>query len=114
MLALPFSMADPQEQYGSHAYHVNFRLLAKNCIEITLMCASGTVPAKLLLQLATVFKPGGLQNRKGTISYMERLKSCKVPVLAIAGDKDLICPPIAVTGKYLHSNLVLIYFRALL
>lgn len=68
---------------------------------------------KLLLQLATVFKPGGLQNRKGTISYMNRLRSCKVPVLAIAGDEDLICPPIAVTGKYLHCNFVLVYFRAL-
>lgn len=79
-----------------------------------MMCASGTIPVKLLLQLATVFKPGGLQNRKGTISYMERLKTCKVPVLAIAGDEDLICPPIAVTGKYLHFNFELVYFRALM
>jgi pimeloyl-ACP methyl ester carboxylesterase len=61
--------------------------------------ASGTIPVKLLLQLATVFKPGGLQNRKGSVKYMDRLRSCKVPVLAIAGDEDLICPPIAVTGK---------------
>ncbi|KAG0615046.1 hypothetical protein M758_5G010300 [Ceratodon purpureus] len=56
-----------------------------------------TIPVKLLLQLATVFKPGGLQNRKGSVKYMERLHTCKVPVLAIAGDQDLICPPIAVT-----------------
>lgn len=63
------------------------------------MCALGTIPVKLLLQLATVFKPGGLQNRDGTVKYMERLHSCKVPVLAVAGDEDLICPPIAVSGK---------------
>lgn len=75
-----------------------------------MMCASGTIPVKLLLQLATVFKPGGLQNREGTISYMNQLKSCKVPVLAVAGDKDLICPPIAVTGKYHYWKLVLVYF----
>ncbi|CAK9257074.1 unnamed protein product [Sphagnum jensenii] len=55
-----------------------------------------TVPVKLLLQLATVFQPGGLRDRSGTVIYKDGLKSCKVPVLAIAGDLDLICPPAAV------------------
>ncbi|CAM6018124.1 unnamed protein product [Sphagnum balticum] len=55
-----------------------------------------TVPVKLLLQLATVFQPGGLRDRSGTVIYKDGLKSCKVPVLAIAGDLDLICPPPAV------------------
>jgi len=106
------SVADPLEQNENHSFHVNFQAALQKLHWI--MCASGTIPVKLLLQLATVFKPGGLQNRKGTISYMNRLKNCKVPVLAIAGDGDLICPPVAVTGKYLHSNLVLVYFRALM
>ena len=66
---------------------------------------------KLLLQLSTVFKPGGLQNREGSVKYMDRLHSCKVPVLAIAGDEDLICPPIAVTGKIpsLHPYIILFF-----
>lgn len=63
------------------------------------MSRSGTVPVKLLLQLATVFQPRGLQNRQGTVFYKEQVKHCKVPVLAIAGDEDLICPPPAVVGK---------------
>lgn len=79
-------------------YQVSARQMMEPDLFRKLICNNFcTIPVKLLLQLATVFKPGGLQNRKGTISYMERLKSCKVPVLAIAGDEDLICPPIAVT-----------------
>jgi pimeloyl-ACP methyl ester carboxylesterase len=66
-------------------------------IFLTLVVADeGTVPVKLLLQLATVFQPGGLRDRSGTVIYKDGLKSCKVPVLAIAGDLDLICPPPAV------------------
>ena len=60
---------------------------------------SGTIPVKLLLQLATTFQPGGLRNRQGKVIYKDRLRSCKVPVLAIAGDQDLICPPLSVTGE---------------
>jgi hypothetical protein len=66
---------------------------------------------KLLLQLATVFKPEGLQNREGTVVYKDGLHDCKVPVLAIAGDEDLICPPIAVTGQIpaLHPRITLLH-----
>lgn len=63
---------------------------------------SGTIPVKLLLQLATTFQPGGLRNREGKVIYKDRLRSCKVPVLAIAGDQDLICPPLSVTGEIPH------------
>ncbi|KAL2603141.1 hypothetical protein R1flu_003934 [Riccia fluitans] len=56
----------------------------------------GTIPVKLLFHLSTVFQPGGLQNRDGSISYKENICKCDVPVLALAADKDLICPPIAV------------------
>jgi hypothetical protein len=76
-------------------------------IFLTLAVADeGTVPVKLLLQLATVFQPGGLRDRSGTVIYKDGLKSCKVPVLAIAGDLDLICPPAAVLGKVpWHASL---------
>ncbi|GLJ07088.1 hypothetical protein SUGI_0057680 [Cryptomeria japonica] len=67
-----------------------------------------TVPAKLILQLATAFRPGGLQNRTGSIYYKENLDKCKTPVLAVAGDEDLICPPEAVldTVKEFPPELV--------
>lgn len=56
---------------------------------------------KLLLQLATVFQPGGLANRDGTFKYKQNIGKITVPVLAVAGDQDLICPPVAVLGKLL-------------
>ncbi|XP_062195864.1 uncharacterized protein LOC133899009 [Phragmites australis] len=55
-----------------------------------------TVPAKVVLQLTTAFREGGLCNRNGTFSYKDHLRECQTPVLALAGDKDLICPPEAV------------------
>ncbi|PAN29085.2 hypothetical protein PAHAL_5G196900 [Panicum hallii] len=57
-----------------------------------------TVPAKVLLQLTTAFRDGGLCNRNGTFFFKEHLHKIKVPVLALAGDEDLICPPEAVYG----------------
>lgn len=79
-------------------YQVSARQMMEPDLFKKLVCNNFcTIPVKLLLQLATVFKPGGLQNREGSVKYMDRLRSCKVPVLAIAGDEDLICPPIAVT-----------------
>ncbi|XP_043813092.1 uncharacterized protein LOC110616351 isoform X2 [Manihot esculenta] len=68
-----------------------------------------TVPSKLLLQLTTVFQEGGLRNRDGSFFYKAHLGKSKVPILAIAGDKDLICPPEAVygckTGVSMHNRL---------
>lgn len=58
----------------------------------------GTIPAKLILQLTTAFKEGGLCNRDCTFFYKDHLNKINVPVLAIAGDLDLICPPEAVEG----------------
>lgn len=55
-----------------------------------------TIPAKLLLQLTTAFKEGGLSDRTGTFFYKDHLRKSDVPVLALAGDRDLICPPEAV------------------
>ncbi|XP_044976731.1 uncharacterized protein LOC123444162 isoform X4 [Hordeum vulgare subsp. vulgare] len=67
-----------------------------------------TVPAKVLLQLATAFRDGGLRNRTGTFFFKEHLQKIKVPVLALAGDEDLICPPEAVyeTVKLIPQHLV--------
>lgn len=55
-----------------------------------------TIPAKVILQLTSAFREGGLRNRVGTFSYKDNLHKCDVPVLALAGDQDLICPPEAV------------------
>ncbi|KAL6615837.1 hypothetical protein ACP70R_038107 [Stipagrostis hirtigluma subsp. patula] len=67
-----------------------------------------TVPAKVLLQLTTAFRDGGLRNRTGTFFFKEHLHKIKVPVLALAGDEDLICPPEAVyeTVKHIPQHLV--------
>uniref|UniRef100_J3L342 Serine aminopeptidase S33 domain-containing protein n=1 Tax=Oryza brachyantha TaxID=4533 RepID=J3L342_ORYBR len=67
-----------------------------------------TVPAKVLLQLTTAFRDGGLRNRTGTFLFKQHLHKIKVPVLALAGDEDLICPPEAVyeTVKLIPQHLV--------
>ncbi|XP_075082903.1 uncharacterized protein LOC107823406 isoform X3 [Nicotiana tabacum] len=67
-----------------------------------------TIPAKLILQLTTAFREGGLRDRSGKIFYKDNLHKSNVPVLALAGDKDLICPPEAVyeTAKLIPEHLV--------
>ncbi|KAF2617979.1 hypothetical protein F2Q68_00040698, partial [Brassica cretica] len=55
-----------------------------------------TIPAKLLIQLTTAFRAGGLRDRSGKFYYKDHLSRTSVPVLALAGDRDLICPPAAV------------------
>ncbi|KAL3830858.1 hypothetical protein ACJIZ3_019660 [Penstemon smallii] len=67
-----------------------------------------TIPAKLLLQLTTSFKEGGLRDRSGKLFYQDHLHKSNVPVLAVAGDRDLICPPEAVyeTVKHIPEHLV--------
>lgn len=67
-----------------------------------------TIPAKLLLQLTTAFRERGLCNRNGTFFYKDHLHKSNTPILAIAGDQDLICPPEAVeeTVKLIPEHLV--------
>lgn len=65
---------------------------------------AGTVPFKLLLQLTTVFRNGGLRDRSGTFCYKDHLHKSNVPILAVAGDQDLICPPEAVYGMPYSEN----------
>lgn len=52
-----------------------------------------------MFQLTTAFEEGGLRNRTGTFYYKDHIDNCDVPVLALAGDQDLICPPDAVYGN---------------
>ncbi|GKU90269.1 hypothetical protein SLEP1_g4278 [Rubroshorea leprosula] len=67
-----------------------------------------TIPAKLILQLTTAFREGGLCDRNGKFFYKDHIHKSNVPVLALAGDRDLICPPEAVeeTVKLFPENLV--------
>ncbi|KAK9024277.1 hypothetical protein V6N11_004446 [Hibiscus sabdariffa] len=67
-----------------------------------------TIPTKLIFQLTSAFGEKGLCDRSGKFSYRDHLNKCSVPVLAIAGDQDLICPPEAVeeTVKFFPENLV--------
>ncbi|KAK9074518.1 hypothetical protein SSX86_007116 [Deinandra increscens subsp. villosa] len=69
---------------------------------------AGTIPAKLLLQLASAFRERGLCDRSGTFFYKEHINKINVPILAVAGDQDVICPPEAVheTVKLIPENLV--------
>ncbi|XP_062117022.1 uncharacterized protein LOC133830920 [Humulus lupulus] len=67
-----------------------------------------TVPAKLLLQLASAFQKGGLRDRSGNFFYKDHLHKTNVPILAIGGDQDLICPPEAVyeTAKLIPEHML--------
>ncbi|GAV75751.1 LOW QUALITY PROTEIN: hypothetical protein CFOL_v3_19227, partial [Cephalotus follicularis] len=67
-----------------------------------------TIPAKLILQLTTAFREGGLCDRSGKFFYKDHLNKSNVPVLALAGDQDLICPPEAVeeSVKLIPENMV--------
>eukprot|EP00850_Spirogloea_muscicola_P019594 SM000194S04830 [mRNA] locus=s194:143834:148103:- [translate_table: standard] len=70
-----------------------------------------TIPMRLLLQMATVFQPGGLRDRSGSIKYRDGLGKAAVPVLAVSGDKDLICPPIAVTDTTEHIRSDMLTYK---
>jgi pimeloyl-ACP methyl ester carboxylesterase len=82
----------------TYAVIVSFIIFLLNISSTWVSWYAGTVPAKVLLQLTTAFRDGGLCNRNGTFFFKEHLHKIKVPVLALAGDEDLICPPEAVYG----------------
>ncbi|KAK7269400.1 hypothetical protein RIF29_22126 [Crotalaria pallida] len=42
-------------------------------------------------KLATAFQKGGLRDRNGSFFYKDHIRKSNVPVLAVAGDQDLIC-----------------------
>ncbi|MDD9969733.1 MAG: alpha/beta fold hydrolase [Myxococcales bacterium] len=51
----------------------------------------GTIPKRLLDDLATSLSPGGLARRRGTHQYQSRLPAARVPLQLIAGAGDLQC-----------------------
>ncbi|XP_038894452.1 uncharacterized protein LOC120083031 [Benincasa hispida] len=83
-------------------------MLHPTLLEKLVMNGFGSVPAKVLMQLSSVFEEGGLCDRSGTFKYKDYLRQGNVPVLALAGDQDLICPPEAVyeTVKEIPTQLV--------
>lgn len=68
---------------------------------------AGNIPAKLLLQMTTAFQERGLRDRSGKIFYKDHLHKSSVPVLALAGDQDQICPPEAVYGNFFFGSSML-------
>ncbi|KAF7847314.1 hypothetical protein BT93_L3095 [Corymbia citriodora subsp. variegata] len=92
---------------------LNLQISAQNTMhpelmEKLVMKNFGTVPARLLLQLTTAFQEGGLCDRSGAFFYKDHIAKCNVPILALAGDLDLICPPDAVyeTAKLIPEHLL--------
>lgn len=73
---------------------------------VILKCFLGTIPTKLLLQLSSVFRDGGLRDRSGIFCYKDHIHKGSTPVFAIAGDQDLICPPEAVYGISLLNTII--------
>ncbi|RDY10565.1 hypothetical protein CR513_04894, partial [Mucuna pruriens] len=75
----------------------------------TLISAEDMMDPDLLKRLlTTAFRERGLCNRNGTFFYKDHLHKCNTPILAIAGDQDLICPPEAVeeTVKLIPKDLI--------
>ncbi|KAG2667515.1 hypothetical protein I3760_15G119000 [Carya illinoinensis] len=101
-LKLLLPLADPAEALKVPVIPIGGLLSAAHPL------ASRTVPAKVLLQLTTAFQKGGLRARSGTFFYKDHLRKTNVPILALAGDQDLICPPEAVyvTVKLISEDLV--------
>ncbi len=54
------------------------------------------IPISLLLSLATTFEPGGLRSRDGQLRYLECAEQVRVPLLLLAGSRDVQCPVEAV------------------
>lgn len=78
---------------------------------------TGPVPAKLLYQLATSVDKGGLRDRTSSFYYKDHISTTNVPILALAGDWDIVCPPDAVYGSYSTAYLnreYMIFFNLLI
>ncbi|XP_023643197.1 uncharacterized protein LOC17895420 [Capsella rubella] len=83
------------------------QMMDPEVIEKLVLNSLSTVPVKLLLQLTTVVNQGGLRDRTGTFYYKDHISKTNVPILALAGDWDIICPPDAVydTVKLIPEHL---------
>ncbi|CAD5317125.1 unnamed protein product [Arabidopsis thaliana] len=83
------------------------QMMDPEVIEKLVLNSLSTVPVKLLLQLTTAVDHGGLRDRTGTFCYKDHISKTNVPILALAGDWDIICPPDAVydTVKLIPEHL---------
>ncbi|AEE35504.1 alpha/beta hydrolase family protein [Arabidopsis thaliana] len=83
------------------------QMMDPEVIEKLVLNSLCTVPVKLLLQLTTAVDHGGLRDRTGTFCYKDHISKTNVPILALAGDWDIICPPDAVydTVKLIPEHL---------
>uniref|UniRef100_A0A1J3EN27 AB hydrolase-1 domain-containing protein n=1 Tax=Noccaea caerulescens TaxID=107243 RepID=A0A1J3EN27_NOCCA len=83
------------------------QMMDPELIEKLVLNSLCTVPVKLILQLATSVGHGGLRDRTGTFCYKDHIGKTNVPILALAGDWDIICPPDAVydTVKLIPEHL---------
>ncbi|GJW37405.1 hypothetical protein Tco_0060325 [Tanacetum coccineum] len=73
-----------------------------------------TIPAKLLLQLASAFKERGLSDRSGTFFYQEHIHKINVPILVVASDQERCNnAPELYQGMYYNHN-PLIHYDAVL
>ncbi|XP_024007512.1 uncharacterized protein LOC18008877 isoform X2 [Eutrema salsugineum] len=83
------------------------QMMDTEVIEKLVLNSLCTVPAKLLFQLATAVDQGGLRDRTGNFYYKDHISQTSVPILALAGDWDIVCPPDAVydTVKLIPEHL---------
>ncbi|VVA95192.1 unnamed protein product [Arabis nemorensis] len=83
------------------------QMMEPEVIEKLVLNTLCTVPVKLLLQLSTAVDNGGLRDRTGNFCYKDHISKTNVPILALAGDWDIICPPDAVydTVKLIPEHL---------
>uniref|UniRef100_A0A7C9EAG9 AB hydrolase-1 domain-containing protein n=1 Tax=Opuntia streptacantha TaxID=393608 RepID=A0A7C9EAG9_OPUST len=95
----PFASRPPFLLYWLNAQISAQDMMTPELFERLVLKNFCTVPAKLLLQLATLFESTGLSDRSRTFFYKEHIHRTNVPILALAGDQDLICPPEAVYGS---------------
>lgn len=104
----PFASRPPFLLYWLNAQISAQEMMVPELFERLVLKNFCTIPAKLLLQLATAFESTGLSDRNRTFFYKEHLHRTNVPILALAGDQDLVCPPEAVyeTIKKIPEHMI--------
>ncbi|KAK4280754.1 hypothetical protein QN277_012334 [Acacia crassicarpa] len=107
-LKLLLPLADPTQALKIPVIPISAQEMDQKLFRKLVLNNFCTIPSKLLLQLKSVFEKGGLCDRSRSFFYKEHLPKSKVPILAIAGDQDLICPPEAVyeTAKLIPEEFI--------
>jgi len=70
------------------------------------ICDHGFHPVStpVMGQLASALEPGGLRPRSGGVPYLQTLNQATAPVLALGGDRDAQCPPVAVRSTAARAS----------